>query len=286
MPEFSLIVATKGRTSELARLIHSIDGQSGVDYELIIVDQNDDDRLMPVIQLSTNMQNIRHIKCGTGVSRARNLGMEHARGKIISFPDDDCWYPPGVMREVADWFNSNWSYDILSLDSRDANGERSGNRWIVSSCDLNSITVYKISVGYGFFMRSNETTRGVRYDEGIGPGSGTQYIGGEDTDFFLELMKRGARGRFQAKWHIGHPRKDIKMANVSTERIYNYGKGAGFVQRKHRLTWHWIALVVFDLGRAIRYLLFGRRKQASLMFQHLRGVISGFLEPASIHGSQ
>jgi glycosyltransferase involved in cell wall biosynthesis len=286
MPDFSLVVATKHRTTEVARLIRSIDDQAGADYELIIVDQNEDERLHAIIQDCANRERILHVKSRTGVSRARNVGINLAQGYLISFPDDDCWYPPGVLKEVKSWFNSNRAYDVLSLAVRDEVGECIGNRWFFESCDLNLVNIFRTSAGPSFFIRSTASTRGARFDEGIGPGADTQYLAGEDTDYILELMKKGARGRYEAKWHIGHPRKDIKTANVSDERIHNYGKGAGFVQQKHRLAWLWVALVAFDFGRAIYCVARGKIKQGHLLYQHGRGLVAGFIAPRSQFESQ
>ncbi len=50
MPRFSLIVATISRTDELKRLLESFSRQEFSDYEVILVDQNDDDRLQAVIE--------------------------------------------------------------------------------------------------------------------------------------------------------------------------------------------------------------------------------------------
>ena len=50
MPRFSLIVPTLGRTTEVAELFASIVDQNRSDVELIVVDQNDDDRIVPLIE--------------------------------------------------------------------------------------------------------------------------------------------------------------------------------------------------------------------------------------------
>jgi glycosyltransferase involved in cell wall biosynthesis len=283
MPKFSLVVATKGRTAELARLIASIKRQSVTDYELIIVDQNEDDRLISIIESSGIQQKIHHLRCKTGVSLARNVGMDHAQGDIIAFPDDDCWYPPGILDNVSGWFEANPSYDLLTLNSLDENGVRSCNRWFQDSCDLNLLNIYRTSVGYSIFMRGSRIARTVRYDEGVGPGAGTPYLGGEDSDFVLLAMEAGARGRFEAKWYIGHPLKDIRNASVSRDRVYIYGLGMGFVQRKHRLVWLFAGLAAFDFGRALSASLVGRREPAMLWYWHGRGMIDGFLRAGAKH---
>ena len=281
MPEFSLIVATRDRTTELARLVRSIDSQSKVDYELIIVDQNDDDRLVLILESGPHPEKIRHVRCSPGISRARNVGMECAQGEIIGFPDDDCWYPPKTLEIVSGWFKAKRSYDILALNSLDENGVRSCNRWFQDSCDLNLLNVYRTSVGYGFFIRADGVARTVRYDEGIRSGANTPYLGGEDSDFILMAMEKGARGRFEAKWHIGHPLKDIRNASVSRDRAYIYGLGMGFVQRKHRLVWLWAGLAAFDFGRAVCAFVAGRREPAALWYRHGRGLIDGYFRQGS-----
>ena len=277
MPECSLIVATKGRTAELERLIDSVDGQDKGDYELIIVDQNGDDRLIPIIERSANPHKIIHLKSSPGVSRARNVGMENARGKIIAFPDDDCWYPPDILKVVSDWFETNRSYDILTVNSLDADGRRSANRWFQNSCDLSPLNIDRTSIGYSIFIRADGIARTARYDELIGPGAGTQYLGGEDSDFVLAAMRLGARGRFEAKWHVYHPLKDIRNASVTRDRVYIYGLGMGFVQRKHRLAWIWAGITGFDFVRAVGAFVVGRRQSATLWYWHGRGLIDGFL---------
>jgi ATP-dependent exoDNAse (exonuclease V) alpha subunit len=50
MPRFSLIVPTLGRTTEVAKLFASIVDQNRSDVELIVVDQNGDDRIFPLIE--------------------------------------------------------------------------------------------------------------------------------------------------------------------------------------------------------------------------------------------
>jgi glycosyltransferase involved in cell wall biosynthesis len=286
MPEFSLVVATKGRTVELARLLASIDNQSNGDYELIVVDQNDDDRLIKVLENSVNPEKVKHIKCSPGVSLARNVGMDQAKGAIIAFPDDDCWYPVDTLKVVSQWFEANRSYDLLTLNSLDEQGVRSANRWFQDSCDLTTANVYRTTVGYSIFIRANGVARSVRYDESIGPGAGTLYLGGEDSDFVLSAMKKGAQGRFEAKWHVNHPLKDIRNASVSKDRAYIYGLGMGFVQRKHRLLWVWAGIAGFDFSRAIFAFLAGRRQPATLWYWHGRGMLHGYLGSPSTRKAQ
>ena len=46
---FSLIVATLGRTAELRRLLESLAVQTHQDFEVIVVDQNTDDRVSQIL---------------------------------------------------------------------------------------------------------------------------------------------------------------------------------------------------------------------------------------------
>ena len=66
---FSLILCTRGRTEELKRFFVSIVNQVGdIRREIIVVDQNTDERLAPIIQDFEDRLRIKHIRSGIGLS--------------------------------------------------------------------------------------------------------------------------------------------------------------------------------------------------------------------------
>jgi glycosyltransferase involved in cell wall biosynthesis len=119
----SLIVATLNRVTELERLLNSLEAQSYRDFEVLVVDQNPDERLLPVLDAHDGLT-IRHLRSQRGLSRARNVGLRVAGGDIISIPDDDCWYPPDLLRNLTEWFEAHPEYDVLFTPPADS-GESS-----------------------------------------------------------------------------------------------------------------------------------------------------------------
>jgi glycosyltransferase involved in cell wall biosynthesis len=275
-PRFSLIVATMGRTAELSRLLDSLQSQSFADFEVIVVDQNKDERLSPILKSFAHPEKLKHVRCDTGVSKARNAGIRHAVGQIIAFPDDDCWYPPTTLENVDDWFHSNSDYDILSLTSRDEKGELSGNRWHSELCDITITNVFRTSACYCFFVRATDRARTVTFDEQLGPGAGTRFPASEDTDYVLSAMQAGIKGKFVKQWHIGHPTKDARSGSISATRAFEYGLGMGRVQGKHKLFFLWVSFVLFDMSRALIMALRGKRTPASLWFAHGKGILKAY----------
>ena len=87
---FSLIIATINRSEELGLLLSSLKNQTYKNFQVIIVDQNLDNRIVSIISDYKDFLKIVHIKTNKkGVSNARNAGIELAEGDIITFPDDD-----------------------------------------------------------------------------------------------------------------------------------------------------------------------------------------------------
>jgi glycosyltransferase involved in cell wall biosynthesis len=277
MIKFSLVVPTRDRVEELKFLLISLANQTVLDFELIIVDQNTDDRLVPILATFPYAEKVQHVKSApTGASCARNIGLARASGEIIAFPDDDCWYPKDILENVTRWFKESPSYDILALTSRDETGRKTGNRWHVPHCDLTSINIFRTSAAYTFFIRANTEKYNIQFDEAIGPGSGTCFGASEDTDVLLSLMKQGARGRFHSAWYIGHPRKDMIAGQLGSERWRKYGHGMGRVLGKHSLLLLWFSFVILDFGRALVLILAGKRKPAALYASHGTGLIHSY----------
>ena len=99
----SLVVATYGRGKELQPLMTSLAMQTDRRFEVIVVDQNADDRIDSVLEVARGSGlTVHHLHLDTpGLSSARNLGTALARGCIVAYPDDDCWYEPLTLARAS-----------------------------------------------------------------------------------------------------------------------------------------------------------------------------------------
>lgn len=93
MPLISVIIPTFNRASVLARAIDSVARQKFTDWELIVIDDGSTDQTSEVIKTFSKTLPIRNFHTtNNGVSKARNLGAQSARGEWLAFLDsDDEW---------------------------------------------------------------------------------------------------------------------------------------------------------------------------------------------------
>lgn len=269
-PRFSLIVPTLGRTTELITLLTSVHRQDRDDVELIIVDQNDDDRVLRIVEAFSERLTIRHERSTLkNPSDARNLGMSLANGEIVAFPDDDCWYPDELLNQVDTWFQIHQQYAVLAVGALDDEGVPSGNRWPQKSCDITPINSLRTTFCSSLFFISFQLKSDIRFDPHMFPG--------EETDFVLRQMATGLRGRLDSSMHICHPRRDMLSGTVTAARATRYGAAMGDLVRRHSLPHLWIGLLSYDLARAIAIFLRGRIADSICCFAHLRGLFCGFI---------
>lgn len=98
----SVVIPTFNRASFLQCAIDSVLSQTFDNFELVIVDDGSTDGTKTLVEsycdprirfLSTNNQ---------GPARARNIGIENAKGDLVAFLDsDDCWFPEKLERQVT-----------------------------------------------------------------------------------------------------------------------------------------------------------------------------------------
>jgi glycosyltransferase involved in cell wall biosynthesis len=285
MQRISLVIATIGRVGELDALFRSISVQAYPLLECIVIDQNEDDRLGKTLDSWSGALSIRRLRSAPGLSRARNIGLQYAAGDIVAFPDDDCWYAMSLLREVARWFEDHPDYGILTVGAQDQAGVSSGNRWIQSHCEIEPINAFRTTFSSTIFVRRSAAVQSIRFDESLGVGSGTAYSCGEETDYILALLKKGERGYFDRSLHIHHPKRDMLSGQVDRARATSYGRGMGYVLRKHSHPLLWVGFVAYDLLRSAAVAVKGDLKAASLSFHHGLGVASGYLADFSERSS-
>lgn len=97
----SVIIPTHNYGRFLAEAIASVQAQSVEDLEIIVVDDGSTDDTPEVLARITDPR-LRAVRVSNGgVSRARNIGLEMARGDYIAFLDaDDRWHPDKLARQL------------------------------------------------------------------------------------------------------------------------------------------------------------------------------------------
>lgn len=89
VPGFSVIICTYNRADRLPRSIGSVLAQTFADFEIVVVDDGSTDETRRVVS-SARDPRVQYVhRENGGISRARNTGVERARGRYVVFLDDD-----------------------------------------------------------------------------------------------------------------------------------------------------------------------------------------------------
>ena len=226
---FSLIVATVGRDIEIERLLDSLSIQTIKKnlFEIIIVDQNKEINLEPIVKKYTKMLNIIHIKAqNLGLSRNRNVGLKIAKGNIVAFPDDDCTYYPDTLESVLKYFETNSSTDsvfgqIIDLEKN----KKIIRNWPVKDVEISTSNFFMLYSSITIFTKLKD----VKFDERLGVG---EFFGSyEDADYTLSLIENGNSFYYSPTIKVWHPELNVKT--MSIDKIQSYGLGFGALCKKH-----------------------------------------------------
>lgn len=228
---FSLVTATVGRIDELRELLNSLATQNFKDFELIVVDQNDDDRLVPILSAFSAL-NPRHIRCPTrALSLARNLGLAHCTGEIVGFPDDDCLYPSETLAIVDTCFTNDRAISLLSGPAVSSNGMLSSGRWSNVSGPITIPKVWTSVIAFNLFIRRDMLSMIGGFDEALGVGA--RFGSAEETDLTIRVIRAGGKAVYDPCLQVIHP--DKRLTPVAVTRAFSYGAGLGRVLRKHSI---------------------------------------------------
>jgi glycosyltransferase involved in cell wall biosynthesis len=101
MPHVSIIIPTYNREAFIRQAILSIITQSYRDFELIVIDDGSTDTTSAIIKSINDSRIVLLNTKHSGVSHARNRGIEKARGTWIAFLDsDDYWLPKKLATQI------------------------------------------------------------------------------------------------------------------------------------------------------------------------------------------
>lgn len=104
LPIFSIIIPTYKRKESLVRLIHSIEEQTFKDYEIIVVNDDDENPLELSPGLSSKVRVINN-RSNLGINFSRMIGSRAANGNLVFFVDDDNVMPRELLKNLLTTFN-------------------------------------------------------------------------------------------------------------------------------------------------------------------------------------
>ncbi|WP_304340818.1 glycosyltransferase family 2 protein [Metaclostridioides mangenotii] len=271
----SLIMPTLNRFDEIDLLMKSLEEQTYKEFELIVVDQNECDKVKSIVENYTDKIDVKYIKSyKKGLSYNRNVGIENAKGQIIAFPDDDCEYESNILQTVVDFFENNREYKIFSCKTMDKNKVDSFKKMADGVCDIASTNVLDTITSITFFV-SFEDKNYTLFDEKLGVGG--EFGSGEEIDYILDLLNRGFRGKYFGDNIVYHPAKKHSKSKEKFKRDYNYGRGFGALCKKeivYRKNRKFIKVMLSKLTRNIGGLILSSNRDYHSAT--IKGRISGF----------
>lgn len=243
----SLVLATVGRADELGRFVASLGAQLDRNFELIVVDQNSDDRLVPHVERALALGiAVQHCRMSQrNLSAARNLGLSKATGDVIAFPDDDCWYEPATLQSVRAAFTryANWSGIVANwVEQSSGQAEPSAG----APLRLHAWRRYRggDASSICLFFRADVFAVVGYFDERLGVG---QWFGaGEEVDLIFRALGAGLT---LARWpdarvHHHYSAARAAQAGITFASMTRRARGTGALYAKHRLP---LAVVVRGL---------------------------------------
>lgn len=286
--KFSLIIGTLNREKHLKKCLDSILNQTYKNFEVIIVDQNEDENTYEMIKNSSFDFDLQYIHINKkGLSHARNVALKHTSGTHICLIDDDAVYSPNYLVNLNRVLNKNpkaiingkiWNpksqKNFVSYSGMH-NGCKLTLRQIIRYCPSPSITIPKI------VFRDVGT-----FDEYFGVGA--KFGAGEETDLILRAYLKNYRVYYFDQIKLEHPsvvKGEDQKEEINFQKLFNYSVGFGALYTKYIKYQHMFGLLPVYIERQSKLKIkriIGNREQRKASKYQMRGTRLGVKEYISM----
>jgi glycosyltransferase involved in cell wall biosynthesis len=235
----SVVLCTHNRASRLSRALGSLsdlDLPAGLDWELIVVDNNSTDDTRAIVERVAAESRLpcRYLfEAHPGKSFALNAGVAQALGQVLIFTDDDVTFDPGWLRALLAAFDASdyagvggqivpvwpgppprWYSETGPYRLRAA-----VVRYQFDAAGPVSLPPYGANMAY----RREMFERYGLFRTDIGPGP-LGVMRGEDSEFGLRVLAGGERVVYVPSAIVYHPVEPERMQLRYFEHFY-YGVG-------------------------------------------------------------
>jgi ADP-heptose:LPS heptosyltransferase/glycosyltransferase involved in cell wall biosynthesis len=260
--------------------MESLLDQEFKDFEVLVVDQNLDDRIVSVLERYQSKLNISRIATPArhGVSSGRNDGWRQARGECIVFPDDDCWYPRWFLRKGLELLDQTGA-ELISGRSANEKGDTINGRFSRRARRITRQSVWTTQAEWVTFYRRGLLEHLGGFDEELGIGSEVPWQAAEGPDLILKAVHNGCFCYYDPALYGFHQEYDLDDPTGAMEmKGRMYGRGMGYVLRRHECgTLAFIHWASRPLATVLLSIVTGRFHRAAYSLSVSLGRTEGFL---------
>lgn len=261
-PKISIIICTRNRGDSIVVTLKSVLANTYRQFEVLIIDQSVNDETESAIKSFLDDPRIVYRRTDTsGLSIARNIGLNEAKGEILAFTDDDCTVAPNWLEAISNVFSNHERVAVLFCHVAPApynpnegyivSYKISRNRILRSMRDLYS----GLGIGAGMAARRSVLLSIGGFDNFLGVGS--QFAAGEDHDIAIRVIIK--------KWQV------YELADTS---VIHYGFRNWQEGKKHAKN-NWYG----GGGAYIKAIKCGHWGATSMLFG--QPILNGLWEPFS-----
>jgi hypothetical protein len=243
-PLISVVVATRERPRSLAVCLDSLALLDYPNYEIVVVDNDPVTNATASLVFDRDEPDLRYARePRRGLAAAHNCGLEHARGVIVAFTDDDVIVDRNWLTEVARAFRAGPNVACvtglimpgelqtqvqLQLETHADSGKGFEQLIFDSGPHRPADPLFPFTAGkFGSGANMSFSSDILREIGGFDPatGVGTVSRGGDELAAFFSVLAAGHALVYQPSalvWH--HHRRDPASL---TNQAYGYGVGLG-----------------------------------------------------------
>ena len=176
MPLLSVIVPVYNSEKYLPKCLDSIRSQSFRDFEVILVNDGSKDGSKDICNYYADQDKrflALHLK-NSGVSHARNIGLEHSTGQYVTFIDSDDWIESNMFETYINAFNSSNNIDAVKVgyyQDSDKGTEVIACSDDMTFCDKSDLFKFLEETRYYSFVWNicirREKVKGLKFNEEI-----------------------------------------------------------------------------------------------------------------------
>jgi len=242
----SVIIPTYNRASTIFDAVQSVLNQTYREIELIIIDDGSTDNTKDIIE-NISDERLRYIKLkdNSGACKARNVGIDVARGEYIAFQDsDDIWRISKLESQLA-FLDANSADMVFCAIDRYEFGSAlpirkpyNGPSILNSRNEVFFDLLYGNTISMVTVICRSECAKLIRFDESLPRG--------QDWDWALRVAQK-YQIKYQNEVMVDSYAQEDSIS-YSPQKLVTalqiiYGKNRTIIEKDKRLFRHWITQI-------------------------------------------